>query len=165
MNHKIYVEEFSELELVLFPAITILLADGNVSSTEFDYLINEKVFELVGEQGIFPDMSEEAITSEFKKTVARHNNEIKDLKEKCFVSNECCKRLWDRTFFESVNKNEQSRILKLWNDLANADEIITLEEGQVLEQFTHIILFGNLLPEEKRAAYNKANPNSPWLKK
>jgi hypothetical protein len=163
MNHKTYVEDFSELQLVLFPAITILLADGNVSSTEFDYLINEKVYGLVGENGIFPDLSEVEVTTEFKKTVAQHNNEIKDLKEKCFVSNECCARLWQRSFFPDATKNEQSRILELWYDLANADKIITLEEGQVLEQFTHIILFGNLLPEDKRAAFNKANPNSPWL--
>ncbi len=164
MDYKTYTDEFSEISSVLFPAITLLLADGNVSSTEFDYLINEKLYGLVGEQGIFPDVSEEELISEFKKTVARHNNEIKALNEKCFVSNACCARLWQRSFFPGANKNEQSRILEFWYDLAKADKTITAEEGQVLEQFTHIILFGNLLPEDKRAAYNKANPNSPWLR-
>jgi hypothetical protein len=164
MYYKKYVEKFSELELVLFPAITIILADGNVSRTEWDCLISEKIFELVGEQGIFPHVSEEEIVPEFKKTEARHINEITDLKEKCFISNECCARLWERSFLAKKITSEQSRILELWYDLANADGIIKLEEGQVLEQFTHIILFGDLLPQDKRAAYNKANPNSPWLK-
>ena len=111
----------------------------------------EEIYGLVGDKGIFPDVSEEEVTSECRKTIA-HINEIANLNEKCLVSNECCVRLWERSFFPGANKNEHTRILKFWYDLANSDSIITPEQGQVLEQFTHIILFGNLLPEEKRTA-------------
>ncbi len=40
-DYKSFVEEFSEISCVLFPAFTILLADGEFSAAEKDFLIDK----------------------------------------------------------------------------------------------------------------------------
>jgi hypothetical protein len=165
MDYRSFVENFSEISCVLFPTFTILVADGNLSSIEKDYLIDNTCSRLGGENGIFNDFTEGEVADEFRKTWELYPKAGENLKEKCFISHECCAKLWQRSFFPGAVKGEQSLILEFLYDVANADRIIAPAEGQLLEQFTHLILFGNFLTEDKRASYNKANPNSPWLKK
>ena len=161
-DYKSFVEEFSEISCVLFPTFTILLADGEFSAAEKDFLIDKVCSSLGGENGIFEEYSEDEIAVEFKKTWAMYPSSGANLKEKCFISNACCARLWQRSFFPGAKKAERSLILNFLTEVANADGKITKDEAQLLEMFTHLILFGKFLSETERAEYNKAHPDSPW---
>lgn len=161
-DYKSFVEEFSEISCVLFPTLTILVADGEFSDAEKDFLIEKTCSALGGENGIFDEFTEDEIAVEVRNTWAMYPSSGANLKEKCFISYECCAKLWQRSFFPGAKKAERSLILNFLTEVANADGKITKEEAQLLEMFTHLILFGKFLPETERAEYNKAHPDSPW---
>jgi uncharacterized tellurite resistance protein B-like protein len=130
------VEDFSPIEAVVFPILTIIGSDQKITPEEIADL-KASINSLYGEGGIFPEIT--AVDAmEYTASALDLSNSINDFRTKTIISLQCCKKL-----NQIIDNEEKKRVVASYLiDAANSDGQIDEIEDQLLKMFVTIILNG-----------------------